>query len=567
MIKRFIEKLRNKRKTLWYCAGYLLLLGIVCFYEFYWKDSNYIIGIPQVLILIVFILAISCIVSIKCDKINELPSISSKTAIFMSAVIFLVYRIVFLVKHKGFFSFDEFYHISTLNPDYVTNYDRAPYINGMVKILCNILGQSDLIVKLVPFILGSISFGCALYLLYNIYDNSYWMIIVSLILIFMPYIANNHFYIRMYVFLEAVFMIDCVLFYKAVKKGEHGGKVNIALAIILTALYALNTNDSSSKVLLVVMITAGSYYFLEKDMVSLFNKYTVIKVGAIAVFISCLIVIIYLIAVKQHWIESSLLESEMVIKVLGTNLEIFYHANSPVFLEFIFIRNFYISIPLLLSLFCTFRDNNDGNKILFIISGLPLLGYMILLYNSYLLRTYMAFFSVLCILAYVVFNKLRLSNLQYWAVLVGVLVLSLSGTKEFWKTPGINHETAACNLGEAMETARNLEEQGYEIISLMSYKTQSAYFDLLDIELNLNREDLREELMHKELLTSDDAGIKVNTCIRNELEKIFASDIRRVIVADHIGMKFLGSMKQDVLKGRNIEIRQVEGNAGVAIVN
>ena len=237
------------------------------------------------------------------------------------------------------------------------------------------------------------------------------------------------------------------------------------------------------------------------------------------------------------------------------------------FLEFIFIRNFYISIPFLVSSICIFKSKNGGKEILFIISGLPLLGYMVFLYNSYLLRTYMAFFPILCIVAYVAFNKLRLSNLQYSAVIIGVFVLSLNGTKEFWKTPGINHETGASNSGEAVESARNYEEQGYEIVSLMSYKTQAAYFDLLDTKLNLNREDLREELMHKELLTSDDAGVKVDALIRDELEKIFASEIKRVIVADDVGMRFLRSTKRETLESENIEIRAIEGNASIAIVN
>lgn len=573
MFKTYVEKVRGKKRTVCCCTGYLFLMGIVCLYEFFGKynGDNNKIGILQISVLCiwaVFAFVMSCVISIKEDTINGLPCISKKIMVFISIVIFLVYRVLFLINHKGYFSFDEFYHISTLNRDYVTSYDRAPYINGMVKMLCKVLWQSDFIVKLVPLILGAISFGCALYLLYNIYDNSYWILIISIILIFVPYIANNHFYIRMYVFLEAIFMLDSLLFYNAVKKRDDGGCAYIALAVLLTTLYTIYTSDFSAKAILLIVATVSLYYFFYEDLISIFKKYKIVRIIGVIFLVCCLSIVAYLVAVKQHWIRSSLLESELALKVLGMNLETFYHAESPVFLKFIFLRNFYVSIPFLFSAIYICKRKDNTKKILFIVSILPLLGYIILLYNSHLIRTYMAFFPIVCIVAYLSFDKIKLSNKQYWALLIGVLVLSLNGTRSFWNSPGIANETGASNVGGAMKIVNNYEKQDYEIVSLMTYKTQTAYFDLLDIDISLNREDLKEELRRKDnTLTSFDASAKADILIIDELEKIFASNKRRIIVADNIGLSLLKSLKWEEIDKQNIEMKEIKGNAGIVIVN
>lgn len=210
-------------------------------------------------------LAVSGVIARYEDVIEKLLNIKKKHAVIISSIIFFAYRIAFMVMHKGFLAIDEFRHISTLNPNFVTDYNRAPYVNMAVKAICLLFGQNDLAVKFVPFIMGTISFLCCMYLLYSIYDNPYWIISISSILTFMPYISFNHFYIRMYVFLEAIVMLDCLLFYNAEKKkGTKYEKINICAVVVLAILYSLYTKDLSAHALLLLSIAASLYYLTRK---------------------------------------------------------------------------------------------------------------------------------------------------------------------------------------------------------------------------------------------------------------------------------------------------------------
>lgn len=504
----------------------------------------------------------------KTNNINKGFRINKLQAVTISCLCFFTYRVLFLIKHIGYFAFDEFYHISTLNSEYITDYNRAQYINFLVKIVCKLFGQSDAVVKTIPLLMGTISFLCGMYLMYNIYNNPYWIITISSVLICLPNMVYNHFYIRMYVFLEAVIMLDCLLLFMAERKrGTKLGVLLVLLAEALTAIYSFNTNDFSSKALQLFMLGLGVYYFCRIYIRNMFKEYLFVKIGVWLILFLGVFVILFIVAAKQHWFGLSVFGNAAVIKLMGMNLESFYHADSPVFLQFIFGKLFYISIPFVISSVYVWRKNIQDGKILSVIAGLPLLGYMTLLYDSYLLRTYIAFFPILCIVSCLAFDNIKLTELQHLTIIYVVLLLTINGQYIFWKSPKIANETAVSNLGEAVEVARELEKQGYEIVTFMTYETQSAYFDLLNVNINLNIKDVGSAAMYGNDNKYAETLRERRNYVYNTMDEVLESETRRVLVADPAATVEFEFADWKGWSDDRCELRKFEGGASVIIIN
>jgi len=503
-------------------------------------------------------------------KIDNMPKLKKKQAVIVSGILFFIYRITFLLTHIGFFSIDEFHHISTLNSDYATSYEWGLYINRLADVLCNIFGKSDLVVKFIPLLVGSISFLCGLYLLYNIYDNPYWIIAISSIITFMPNVMFNHFYIRMYVFLEAVIMIDAVLFYSAQKrKGTRWEKISILLIGIITFLYVWNTKDVTVAALLMLLIAVGFYYFYINYRKVSSKRIPLGKIGLVGILVCIAIAIAGIIIA-----EKSLIKQMIEIMLQGGHIDSF-HEDYPVFLEFVFGKMFYIVFPFIISLIHVWKNKIENIKVLFIIAGLPLLGYAVFFHSTRYLRTYAAFIPIMCILAYSAFNKIRLFRIQNYIILVIVILLTFHIQSNFWQFPCIPNEVPSSDLGGAAALAKEFEEQDYEVITMMTLEKQSAYFDWLDIETNLNIIDLRKEVWRESnpgedyqetLYKDEELNDKVMAIIADEIEQIFESDKKRVIIADENGSSIFRNIYKQEWKNK-CKIERFVGNAWVITVN
>lgn len=529
------------------------------------KFNMYSVG--MVCLAVVAAAAISWLIAKYYMGINHALTINKRRAAGISVLFFLVYRIIFLIRHVGFFAIDEFRHIATVNPDYITDYRRAVYINHMAEIICKIFGQSDYAVKAVPFLMGVISFLCALYLLYNIYDNPYWILTVSVILTCLPYVIFNHSYIRMYAFFEAVIMLNCVLFYNAEKRrGTKWEKISLLIVGVLTVLYTGNTKDLTASALLLLMLAAAVYYLYKNYFKSKMNKNFLKKIWKILLVVCCGAAI----AVGAGW--------DRIKGILGTLVRMSsnerFYVDTPVFLEYIFIKMFYISIPFLISFVYIWRKKEEDKKNLFMIAGLPLAVYAVVLHNVYYLRTYNAFIPIMCIIAYLVFDKLKLSELQHWAIIIVVMVLTINAEDNFWKFPAMTNEVAFANLSDAVTLAKELEKQGYEIVPVLTDQRQLAYFDLLEVDTNLDIEDIKTEIWESRTgIKYNDTAYKDEKLIReakdiinNGIMQIFESNDKKVLITDESGTGIFWSVF-DEQWNEKCEVRRFAGNVDVIIVN
>lgn len=494
---------------------------------------------------------------------------TKQKAVVFSCILFLVYRILFLIAHEGYFSFDEFYHISTLNPSFSTNYDRANYINYMAKAICSLFGVDDPVVKLIPLIMGTISFLCALYLMYHIYENPYWVTTISSVLIFLPLIMHNHFYIRMYVFLEALVMVNCTLFYLAEKsKNKIDRIIYLAFTELLAIAYYRNTTDFSAKAILILTSFVVAYCLGRGMAARLFQKHLLVKI-IMAIFAVCVgIAAIYTVAAKQHWIKSSIFEDDRISLLKGmNNILTFYRTTSPVFLQYVYVKLFFVSVPFILSMVYVWRKKVEDKKALYVIAALPLAGYSVVLYDNYLLRTFASFLPIICVLSLYFLDQFKLSRVQHLAIIIVVILLSVSTQKGFWENPSIRSETNVEGVGRAVALAREYEQEGYEVVPMMSYVTQSAYFDLLDASINLNLEDTREKKENRDENGKTRGNDEIIPIIHEQLKEILDSSERRVLAASSRGTNIFNSLDREYLERDNYTVIYLRGNVSVIVVN
>lgn len=493
---------------------------------------------------------------------------SKQKAIAFSLILFFTYRFVYLISHSGFFSFDEFYHIATLNPDYSTSYNRADYINNMVKAVCFLFGEQDFTVKLIPLILGTISFLSALYLMYHLYENPYWILTISCILTILPLIANNHFYIRMYVFLEALVMVDCVLFYLADHTKNRIDRIAyLFLAELLAFAYFRNTSDFSAKAVL-LLVSCAVLYDLGRDvMLKLFKGHQWLKFVAVISGLCMCISAGYIVAYKQQWIKGSFFENEKIADILGMNLLTFYYSDSPVFLKYMYIKLFFVLIPFVFSAIYVWKKNIQDKKTLFVMTALPLLGYSIVLFNNNLMRTYVAFLPILCVLSLVFFDRFRLSRTQHLTIIMLVIILSAGTQKNFWENPSIKGETSSEGLGYAVELARTYEKEGYELVPMMAYETQSAYFDMLNADISLNLENIRQIKENRDENGKQRGNDAIFPIIQEQLKYILDSSEKRVLVMNSTAKYIFQGLEKEYLDKDNYEVINSRGGTRVIVIN
>ena len=160
---------------------------------------------------------------------------NKKTMAFGCYFFFVIWRIILIAHYEGWYAFDETYHISSSNAEFykISLYDRAVYINDIIRWLSEYIGKSYYVYKLIPFVLSGISFGALLYVLYHVVTHTYSIVIFTFIISFHGVIIYNHLYIREYIWDEAVWSVLVFLLYKMQQQGQQIKRIGFCILYIL----------------------------------------------------------------------------------------------------------------------------------------------------------------------------------------------------------------------------------------------------------------------------------------------------------------------------------------------
>lgn len=499
--------------------------GIIIDFADYFSD--YFV-ISLVVCEILFLLIAVLVVYYGKWVIQKLSLVNKKQAVVISGVLYLAIISWFAIKYKGWFSFDEFYHISTLNPDYISKYeyDRADYINQLEQVICAILGQSDFVVKLVPMLTGVVCFALCLFLAYKLYDNAYWIIAVACVVSFSPYVLFNQFYIRMYIFCELVVLVDCVLFFLAMQTRKKQVKYGcLVIAAACAAWYAYDTKDFSGTALACLAVIGVVYCLLGDKLQDKKVDPRTEKIWISAVVLLIAGAFLISVLIKKNILDFAVLHKISTSRSNHSKSDLtyllrdFYHSDDLDFAKFVLLSNWWVFVPFLISLCAVIKKGSAGVKVLFLMSGLPLLGYLVFFYDTNQIRSYIAYWPIVCVIAFWAFDKCKIRNSIHVLIIACIICFSYNIDRDFWVMPSIPKEVISMDLGHANACAKTYEREGYEIVTMMTYETQSAYFDLLDADINLNSADI-DKYMREFYI-----GYKLNKILNGDKKYVILMDL------------------------------------------
>lgn len=455
-------------------------------------------------------------------------------------VVYAVVNIILLVNNYEAYSIDEFYSLGSANLSVNTTYGYAVYVNGLVRLLSQLCGNSYYIFKMIPLTAGFISYCCIMYIVskqcYKM--STYW--IVSLAVTFNGLILVTHLHIRHYVFAETAYMLGLVFLYKYAddKKCSKIRFVYLVLFVLSNFVYCKFTNDSSATSLMAVVTIVFILILLQDYLEKIFyNKFIwVIAIALLGIIEGSVILI------KKQMINYE--RNPILNKIHGVIS--FYQEDKFIFVLFLIFAYLAVTIAIAGIVINLLKSRLADKKQVFLTVYIivPVIAYFLLLFNNSMLRTYAIFMGA----GYVLFAYFidRLDNNIWKKVVICILAINAAftfypfpkGIVEFWRDPMMRKEIYIRDYGDWITEVKSAYMEGYTIIPLFTLMDEEYFFDLkVGKSLTLLDEQNNRRFTNEELM--------------EEFETLMNSGDKYVVMADTLGCDTLIELGLfDVLKER-----------------
>lgn len=406
--------------------------------------------------------------------------IKSKYAIMgMMTMLFIGVQIFMLVRFRGCFAFDEFFHIYSINDkaDGVI-YNRALYINWLERIFVYLFGWNDIVVKCVPVLAGMISFFCLSILSVKLYKRPITIILFLISIIFQPLVLCNHFYIRMYIFIELVLSLSIFVLYY-VKKGNFKYRNWLfAIVILLNLGYVKYTNDFSRYMMALLLCVYICYFLTPPNILekffSLFRKKKVLFSTVFMVLLGEAIVI----AVKCN--IGGINESDLrIIKILNDLICNPAYTNGNGILKYFFKYGILILVLFMHSIIIIWKKKDSYWMFLSLVALIPLSIFLLALYDINYLRALAGFIPVIMFLVFYGGENSFKPVLMMAVQIIAVIVFSfVSYPREYADGPFIRYEIGMRDTRTVYDLMEKEMEMGREAVYFLSADYATYYFDI-----------------------------------------------------------------------------------------
>jgi len=473
---------------------------------------------------------------VKMNNQKDTLLFNKRVALIICFIIFIIANVILIIINIDSYAFDEFYHIGSANLSFDTDYKRAIYINYLVKLFSQVFGGSYYTIRLIPLIVGLISFVCLLFLVSKLCESTLCIYISAFIMTFHSLFMFNHIYIRLYVFQELSYMVGALFLYFYSVHKEKYRIVYLILFELTMTLYAVFTNDSSAIAMLAIGITVGILIYFHKFKL----KYHIL----FPLSVICLLIVF---CIKNNYIY---FKDNYIFDGIYDFLTFYINKDIPVFLLFLL---FAYTIPLWSILrFPGFNITSEKREQLYplwLLAFLPLLAYAILFYDNNLLRTFTPYMGAGVIICCVYIDHIKQNRSKLLIVIfiiLGNICLSYPeiNIKNFWGEPSIKDETYLKYYGDLLNDLRLAEEEGYQIVTVLGMIQEEKYFNITPtISLTKvgdnNRIIVSERKfrfnLNKILLENSKITIIGERKFRNNFDKILLENSRIAIVVDQLG--------------------------------
>lgn len=410
---------------------------------------------------------------------------NKKTMAFGCYFFFVIWRIILIVHYEGWYAFDETYHISSSNAEFykISLYDRATYINDIIRWLSEYIGKSYYVYKLIPFILSAISFGALVYVLYHVVTHTYSMVIFTFIVSFHGVIIYNHLYIREYIWDEAVWSILVFLLYKMQQQGKLVKRIGFG---ILYILFAFSLTIMQSGYLIAVGLTL--FALLAFVLNAILKKYAVqlktVKHIRMVIWtgLSLLVLLEAILIVNRMGILSTPLP-----KFVDRMLNIY----GPYWGHAYFTRNFYyggiglVAGVIVYGYYMVKRRNDYADNVIgiYCLGIIPFLAFNALYFDCFPMRVYAPYLPVFVFVAVLGFDLFATRTLYKCIILLLSLFAVLKpeaeiNIKEYVRAPYLWNETNLNNYGGLVEETQSAIDNGRKCICIWSDEHEAAAFPL-----------------------------------------------------------------------------------------
>lgn len=431
----------------------------------------------------------------------------------------------FMVKSYGVYSIDEFYSLGSADLDFETAYNRTVYMNFLVRLFSKLFGQSFYVFKMIPEIMGGISFGCALYLMTKLCKKNSTILVGSVAITFNALILFNHIYIRHYVCQEMIYMIGMVLVYLYTESKSKFRIGFLLINLVVSLIYHNNTGDESGYAMVAIAAVMCIMALICKVLPKILGSKIIWSVA----FLGWGIVEVFVILLKKQMIDYT---SNGTLKWIHYVLS-FYQTDMFTFVLFLILVDLSVVIALLAILFKLAKNKFEDEQPLFLLvyTCLPIIAYFSFFFNNNLLRTFNPYITAGIVIFAIFYDGLKGKIKGFLAMLV-VVNLTFSyypfptGLVDFWSEPGVGEEIYTRNYNNIIDEAREAEQEGYEIVPMLTLTHQEHYFGL-NPEISLT------------ILDDNNKTIREDEEIVKILEELIASGEKYVLTADTLGRDVL----------------------------
>ena len=296
---------------------------------------------------------------------------------------------LFITWHfSGQYAIDEFFHLSATDRIFfeTTVYDRAPYLNGVIRFFANVFGRGLVGYKLIPCILGMISTSIYFFLFYRSMKHVYSLCCFMFVMATHSLLIANHVYIRMYVFDECVVALLCLILYVISRTNKLWKKIllNALYFICSIILFLFQTTEQSSVAIAVVGIAAWIVFMVgPRILENLKAKRLIIPAIAVVVVI-IMSVIIYMGLIRYSIISCpSFLEGFLMKQEEGVQF--------PIFRDYFLTRGAFLSLGLIGFGYYLIKRPKNYLLGIYACGILPFIAYQAVYFDQLVFRTFVPY--------------------------------------------------------------------------------------------------------------------------------------------------------------------------------
>lgn len=481
-----------------------------------------------------------------------------KYVIALSVFIYVAVSAFFVIMSYGVYNVDEFYSLGSADLEFDTIYDRSVYMNGLVRLFSSLFGRSYYVFRMIPELIGAVSYGCALYLMSKLCKKNSSILIGSLAVTFNALILFNHIYVRHYAVQELVYMIGLFFVYKYVKSTNKLKIAYLLIFVVIAKKYRIYTGDESGMALYAISLIMCIMAVLSKWLPKiLYNKY----IWIVAIIGWSILEEFVILLKKQmiHYSQDSILE--WIHYVLS-----FYQTDMFTYFLFLLFVDLVVVIAIVTTFFrlvkVKFEDKQDLFLLVYIC--LPIIAYFSFFFNNNLLRTFIPYMTAgIVLLAYFLDGIAGKKKIGLGVLVALNTIFSFypfpQGLVEFWSDPRVGEEIYSRDYQTWLDEARAAEQEGYEIIPMLTLTHEEHYFDIdaeisltiLDEDNNLIHEDDELESMLSQLMESGEKYVLI-------VDPLGKDALVRIGIYDYLKETYKHSLYDDRLYEEGLSIFYIE---------